>query len=120
MVRILAILFGIAFIFGGVAGYGVMPQFVENGLLFGYFEVDTIHNLVHIVTGVLAIMAATSYRLSKLFFILFGLIYAAAAVLGFWHQGDLYIMHADMADNYLHAGVAIIALLIGFSAKSRG
>lgn len=119
MVRILAVLFGIAFIFAGVAGYGIMPQFVENGLLFGFFEVDTIHNLVHIVTGVIAIMAATSFRLSKLFFIIFGLIYAVAAGYGFWHQGDLYIMQANMADNYLHAGVAVVALLIGFSAKSR-
>lgn len=117
MVRILAVLMGIAFIFAGVAGYGVMPQFVENGLLFGYFEVDTMHNLVHIATGVIAIMCATSFRLSKLFFILFGLIYAAVAGLGFWRQGDLYMMHVNMADNYLHAGIAVVSLLIGFSAK---
>lgn len=117
MVRILAVLFGIAFIFAGVAGYGVLPQFVENGLLLGYFEVNSLHNLIHIVTGVIAIMAATSFRLSKLFFIVFGLIYAVAAGLGFWLHGDLYMTHFNMADNYLHAVIAIIALLIGFSAK---
>lgn len=118
MIRILAVLFGIVFIFIGVAGYGVMPQFVENGLLLGYFEVDTLHNLVHIVSGVIAIMAATSFKLSKLFFILFGLFYAVIAGIGFWHQGDLYVIHVNMADNYLHAGIAVIALLIGFGAKS--
>ena len=117
MVRILAILMGIGFIFGGVAGYGVMPQFVEHGLLFGYFEVDTMHNLIHIATGVIAIMAATSHRLSRLFFIYFGLIYAAAAILGFWRHGDLFVMHVNMADNCLHAGVAVVALLIGFNTR---
>lgn len=118
MARMLAVLFGIGFIFAGVAGYGVMPQFVENGLLFGVFEVDAMHNMVHIATGVIAIMAATSARLSKLFFIVFGLIYAVVAGLGFWREGDLYVMHVNMADNYLHAGIAVLALLIGFKAKA--
>jgi len=119
LVRILAILFGIAFIFGGVAGYGIMPQFVENGLLLGYFEVNSLHNLIHVVTGVLAIMAATSFRLSKLFFIIFGLFYAAIAIVGFWRQGDVYLIHTNMADNCLNVVIAVIALFIGFSAKKR-
>lgn len=118
MVRILAVLVGIGFIFAGVAGYGVLPQFVENGLLFGLFEVNAMHNLVHIVSGVIAIMAATSFRLSKLYFILFGLVYGFVAFWGFWNNGDLYMMHVNMADNYLHAGIAAVSLLIGLSAKS--
>lgn len=117
MVRVLAVLFGIAMIFAGVAGYGVMPQFVENGLLLGYFEVNAVHNLIHIITGVIAIMAATSFKYSKLFFIVFGIIYAVVAIFGFVNDGDLYVMHVNMADNYLHVGIAVISLLIGFSAK---
>lgn len=117
MVRMLAILFGIGFIFIGVAGYGFMPQFVEHGLLLGFFEVSAMHNIFHIVTGVIAIMSATSYKASKLFFIIFGLIYAIVAGIGFWRGGDIYIMHVNMPDNFLHAAIAIISLLIGFSAK---
>ena len=66
MIRILAVLFGIAFIFGGVAGF--MPAFMTNGALFGIFEVDSMHNIVHIASGVIAIMCATSYKYSKLYF----------------------------------------------------
>ena len=119
MVRIWAVLFGIAFIFGGVAGYGVLPDMIKDGLLFGYFEVDAMHNLIHIATGVIAIMCATSATLSKMFFILFGLIYAAVAGIGFYYDGDMFgMMHMNNADNFLHTAVAVFALLIGFNAKT--
>jgi hypothetical protein len=119
MVRMLAFLVGIAFIFGGLVGYGVMPQFIENGLLFGYFGIDNISSIAYFVTGIAAIMSSTSSKLSKFFFILFGLIYAVAAGLGFWHQGNIYITTLIMANSYLYAGIAIIMLLIGFSSSSR-
>jgi hypothetical protein len=115
MLRIIAILFGIGFIFAGVAGF--LPQFISDGLLFGLFEVNTMHNIVHLVSGVLAIMAATSYKYAKLYFQIFGVIYAIVAIVGFWKGGDLYIMHMNMADNILHTGIAVIALYLGFSTK---
>lgn len=119
MVRIWAVLFGIAFIFGGVAGYGAMPQLLENGLLFGYFEIDPMHNLIHIATGVIAIMCATNATLSKSFFILFGLLYAVVAGLGFYYDGDLFgVMHVNTPDNFLHTAIAAFALLVGFNAKT--
>lgn len=113
MLRLLAILLGIAFIFAGVAGY--MPTFMKDGLLFGYFEVDSIHNIIHMVTGVLAIMAATSYRLTKIFFAVFGIIYAALGILGFWQGGNLFITHTNMASNIFHLVVGVIAIYLGFS-----
>ena len=115
MMRLLAFLFGAAFIFAGVAGY--LPQFVENDLLFGLFEVNNVHNLIHLVTGAVAILASTSYRLTKVFFALFGLIYTAVAILGFWNQGDLYLLHVNNADNIFHIVVGCIALYLGFSRR---
>jgi len=112
MTRFFAILFGIAFIFAGVAGF--LPTFKLDDLLFGYFTVSPMHNVVHIVTGVIAIMAATSHRLARLFFQLFGLIYTAVAVWGFWTNGDLVIMHLNVADNIFHIIVGVLGLLIGF------
>jgi len=117
MLRIIAILFGIAFIFAGVAGF--LPTFMKDGLLLGYFEVDTMHNIVHLATGVIAILVSTSYRYTKLFFILFGLVYTAIAIWGFWNNGDLIVMHVNMADNILHIVVGVIALYLGLSAKRR-
>ena len=119
MLRILAIIFGIAFIFAGVAGF--LPSFMPNGLLLGYFKVDTMHNLVHLISGVLAIMAATSYKYSKLYFQLFGIIYAIVTIIGFARNGNLnfVMIHLNMADNVLHLVISIVALYLGFFLKKR-
>ena len=113
--RMIAILFGIGFIFAGVAGF--LPQFTQNGLLFTLFEVSTMHNLADLVIGVIAIMAATSYYHSRLFFQVLGLVFAVVAIAGFALQGDLGFMkmHFNMADNILNIIIAAIALYLGFA-----
>ncbi|OGT55518.1 MAG: hypothetical protein A3F43_03135 [Gammaproteobacteria bacterium RIFCSPHIGHO2_12_FULL_42_10] len=116
MVRILAVLFGIAFIFMGVVGGGVFPRLIQNGLLYGYFSVDAMHNLVYLATGAASLIAAINRTVSKAFFILFGLGFAAIAGMGVARQGDIYFMHNALFDNYLFSGAAIIFLLIGLSA----
>ena len=114
LLRIIAILFGIGFIFVGSAGF--FPEFMQNGLLLGLFQVDTMHNIFHIVSGVLAIMAATSYRSTKLYFQIFGVIYALMTIVGFFWKGDMgfMVMPLNMADNILHLIIALIALYLGF------
>lgn len=115
MLRFFGILFGVVFIFVGVAGF--LPSFNPNGLLLGYFEVNSMHNFVHIVSGVIAIMAATSYRYTKLFFQVFGILYGVVAILGFARGGDLFMMHMNTADNFLHLVIAAVALYLGFLFK---
>src|SRR5438045_9347338 len=112
MIRLIAIIFGIVFISAGVAGF--MPALTTNGALLGMFEVDTIHNMVHIVSGVLAIMAATSLRLTKLYFLIFGIIYIVVAILGFVRGGDLLLMHVNMADNFLNLCIGIVSILLAY------
>lgn len=117
MLRALAILFGIAFIFAGVAGF--MPDFTTNGTLFGIFQVDTLHSIAHTATGVIAIMAATNYKFTKLFFQIFGIIYAVVAILGFWRGGDLFITTVNFADNLLHTVIGVVMLYLGFFVKKQ-
>lgn len=117
MLRMIAILFGIGFIFAGVAGF--LPNFTPNGFLFGVFAIGLMHNIVYLVSGVIAIMAATSYKYAKLYFRVFGIIYAIVAILGFIRGGDLYIMQMNMADNFLHLIISIIALYLGFFMKKK-
>ena len=112
MIRLIAVLFGIGFIFAGVAGY--LPAFTKEGLLFGLFEVDSMHNMVHLISGVIAIMAATSYRFTKIYFAVFGVVYTIVAIIGFWRNGDLFVMHVNMADNILHLVIGVISLYLGF------
>lgn len=117
MLRALAVIFGIVFIFAGVAGF--LPDFTQDGLLFGFFQVDSMHNIAHIATGVIAIMAATSFNFTKLFFQIFGIIYAVVAIVGFWRGGDLFIMNVNFADNILHTVIGVVMLYLGFFVKKQ-
>lgn len=111
-IRVLSVVFGIAFLAAGIAGY--MPMYVSDGNLFGVFEVNSMHNIVHIASGVIALLAATKTRYARLYFQVLGLVYGAVAIAGFVRGGDLFIMHANSADNVLHLVIAIAALYIGF------
>lgn len=111
-VRVLAYLFGLVLLLVGVLGF--MPAFTPNNLLFGYFAVNDLHNVFHIVTGVAALVLAMDTIYSKWFFRIFGLIYAAAAAVGFWHPDMMGMMTMNMADNILHTVIGIVSLFIGF------
>lgn len=117
MLRFFAILFGIAFIFGGVAGF--LPTFVDGNLLFGYFQVNTMHNIIHIASGVIAIMASTSIRYTRLYFQIFGVVYALTAIAGFWTGGDLMMMQVNLADNILHTVIGVVSMYLGFFVKHK-
>lgn len=119
MLRIAALLAGVAFIFAGVAGF--MPQFTSDGLLFGIFQVNEMHNLVHIVSGAIALFVALKATYSKLFFEIFGIIYAIVALLGFILNGDLsfIMMTFNLADNILHTGIAVVFLYLGFMTSTQ-
>ena len=105
---------GVVLTLVGVAGF-----FVDGGMLL-YFEVDPIHNVIHILSGVLAIGAVSmSEAYAALYLKVFGAVYALVAVLGFVMGGDILgIFMVNMADNYLHAAIALVSLVVGFSAKS--
>lgn len=114
-IRVLAYLFGLILLLVGVLGF--MPAFTPNNLLLGYFEVNDLHNIFHIVSGVAALILAMDSIYSRWFFRIFGLIYAAAAIVGFWHPDMMGMMTMNMADNVLHTVIAVVALFIGFAVR---
>ena len=112
--RFIAVLFGIAFIFAGAVGY--MSAFNDNGYLLGIFEVSNIHNILHIVSGVLAIMAATSFKFTKLYFSIFGFLYLVIASSSFKWGGSLLPMHVNLADSNFYLCIGVVLLLLGIFA----
>ena len=48
-------IFGVVFILIGVLGF--VPALNPGGLLLGIFEVNSFHNLVHILSGIAALAA---------------------------------------------------------------
>jgi uncharacterized membrane protein len=85
-------------------------------LLLGIFEVNSFHNLVHILSGIAALAAVLGGAYyAKLYFIVFGIVYALVTVLGFvTGNGLLGLIPVNMADNVLHLVIAASSLYLGF------
>lgn len=115
MLRTVASIFGIGFIVAGVLGYSSF--FAPNGMLLGVFAIDNMHNIVHIVSGIVALLAAMNEKYAQLYLQIFGVVYGLVAALGFTMDGNVLMMHMNMADNFLHLAIALIALYFGFAMK---
>ena len=115
MLKTFAIIFGAIFILVGALGF--IPTAAPDGHLLGIFHVNPAHNIVHLLTGAVALICGlSSSHASQLFFRIFGIIYGGVAVLGFI-MGDqplLGIIANNHADAWLHAGIAVVSLALGF------
>lgn len=127
MTKRLAVAFGVVFLIVGVLGFipGVAPVSETTGhsMLFGVFAVDAVHNWVHMLSGLAALFTGfASAHAARMYFRIFGVIYALVAVLGiFVGRGELLgIMAHNVPDVVLHLAIAIIALFIGFTPRFAG
>jgi hypothetical protein len=116
MAKTMAVLFGVVFLVVGILGF--VPAVTKDQMLLGIFHVNTAHNAVHLLSGVVALFCGmSSLGASRIYFRIFGLVYALVAVLGFLNPGDtmlLGLISNNMADTWLHVGIAAVSLLIGF------
>jgi hypothetical protein len=120
MLKRAAIIFGVAFIAAGILGF-VPGATTEDGRLLGLFEVNTLHNIVHLLSGAVALFAGyQSDNASRLYFQIFGVVYAFVAVIGLF-SGDRAIlgMAHNTADAVLHVVIAAVALYLGFGLRRR-
>jgi hypothetical protein len=118
MLKIAATIFGVAFLIAGLLGF--IPATAPNGMLLGVLHVNGAHNVVHLITGAVALFAAyKGLRASELFFQVFGVIYGLVAILGFL-AGDRLVLGMianNLADAWFHLIVAAVSLYLGFSKK---
>lgn len=116
MLKTLSIVFGIVFVTVGVLGF--VPGITSaDGHLLGIFHVNTVHNVVHLLSGAVALYAGMAgVEAARWYFRVFGLVYAAVAALGFVYgdQAILGLVANNMADTFLHVVIAAAALVIGF------
>lgn len=96
---------------------GILGFFVSGTLLI--FEVDALHNIIHLASGLLGLFAYNSSQsASRTFLIIFGLVYAAVTIIGFTMGGDILgLFHVNDADNYLHLAIAAVCLVVGFGSS---
>lgn len=109
MNKVLVQISGAFFLFIGVLGFFQNP-------LMGIFAVDTMHNIVHIVSGIAAIgFAITGEGGARTFGKVFTVVYGLVTVLGFIAPDMIRsMMTMNMADNYLHLVLTVLFAYIGF------
>ena len=104
----------LGFIFGGSnfdTGAGV------QGDEFIVFEVNGWHNIVHIASGLLLLLAAPKGPLAATVATAFGAVYAIVTVWGFVDGNDvLGLIPVNTADNLLHVALTVAALFVGLTA----
>ncbi len=90
--------------------------FFAQGSVLG-FAVDTTHNVIHLVTGLLGIWYGTrNESQAKMYAKVFGVIYGLVTIIGFVQSDTvLNLFGVNVADNILHLILAVIWLWLGFA-----
>src|SRR5215471_6616580 len=115
MSKKLGVLWGILFVLGGILGF--VPAVTKDGMFLGVFMVNTPHNILHLASGLIFLIAAAlGAKAVRWWFIIFGLFYAAMSVIGFV-VGDALILNAisnSKVDSWGHGFLGLILFLTGF------
>lgn len=126
--RIIGIIFLLIGIMGFIPGLvhppTIAPEAVNlaftdrYGLLMGLFPINLLHNVVHLLVGLLGILASISLDSSRLYSGVLALFYGVLAVFGLFPptQSMLGLVPLFGNDIWLHAGTAAIAAYFGFIA----
>jgi len=125
MAKTFGMLFGIVFLAVGILGF--VPGVTTTGsdgmpMLLGIFMVNTAHSFVHIASGVVFLLASMSGAgAARLWFQIFGAIYAVVAILGFMTPNGmlLNLISNNPADTWLHVVLAVAMLAIGFGTPKQ-
>jgi hypothetical protein len=125
MAKTFGMLLGIVFLAVGILGF--VPGITTTGadgmpMLLGIFMVNTTHSVVHIASGVVFLLASMSGAgAARLWFQLFGVIYAIVAILGFMTPNGMLLglISNNPADTWLHVVLAVAMLAIGFGTPKQ-
>ncbi|MBA4148620.1 MAG: DUF4383 domain-containing protein [Verrucomicrobia bacterium] len=114
MLSTAARIYGVLFLILGMLGF--IPAATPNEHLFGLFHVNAAHNVIHLLTGAVALSVGfTGDRASKIFFLTFGIIYGLISFLGFLAGSrPLFgFMAHNIADAWLHLAIAAVSIFLG-------
>lgn len=115
--RMISITYGITFIAVGLLGFIPNPLISSEGI----FAVNTAHNIVHMLLGIVFIAGTLKFPgYENRLLIIMGLGGIAVTILGFLTTGNLMlgIIHANIADHWLHLGLGIVILASGVIFKN--
>ena len=89
--------------------------------LFGIFQVSVLHNLLHLLFGVLGLLAARRATAAKLFLVVGGIAYLALWIYGMVVPEDstANFVPLNSADDWLHLGLGVGMVLLGLVLPRR-
>ena len=132
--RLFALIVGIVYLLVGIAGFipglreaedfaGLTVE-ANSGRLLALFPVNVLHNIVHLLIGVLGVLAYRTYDASRTYSRALAIVYAVLAIMGLIRAADLHLtfglipLHSH--DIWLHALTAAIAAYFGFGPVEAG
>ena len=118
MVKTAAILFGLVFLVVGILGF--VPAITKDEMLLGIFHVNFAHNIVHLASGAVFLLCGMAGAgPSRMFFRIFGIVYALVAALGFYNgdQPIFGLISNNMPVVWLHVVLALVMLFLGFGTS---
>ncbi|GAB3618557.1 DUF4383 domain-containing protein [Okibacterium endophyticum] len=120
--RLVAVIFGAVYLLVGLLGWlatsGIGFISTEGGLLLGVFEVNPLHNIVHLLIGAALLIAGLKgVSAAKGMNITVGAVYLLVGIIGFFIADTAAnILALNTADHFLHLASAIILLAVGLAA----
>jgi hypothetical protein len=113
-----ALVFGVVYVVIGIAGFFVTGFDDFAGETYGdkllLFPVNPLHNIVHLLVGLMWIGGSRTHATAKSVNTLIGVVYLATAILGFAGVLTfLAIEDAGSSDNWLHLASGLLSLGFG-------
>jgi hypothetical protein len=123
--RMLGIVFGVVYLIIGILGFVVSNGgaffATSGGKIVGIFEVNTFHNVAHLVIGVVLVIGGLAgARVAKGINSTIGAAYLLLGVAGlFLVNTSANILAINTADNVLHFASAAVLLAVGIGADKQ-
>lgn len=131
LVRRLAVAVAAVFVLVGVAGFvpGITTRLgditvaghTSGARLFGVFQVSILHNLVHLLFGVVGLALARTVAGARVFLVGGGAVYLVFWLYGLavGHRSAANVVPFDAADNWLHLGLGLGMIVLGLGVGDR-
>jgi hypothetical protein len=110
-------LIGGVLLVAGIIGFFYSASFGSPGsvdAVLGILDVNAWHNLVHIASGVLGLLAfASGPRASRTYALVFGVVYIVVSIWGFIignHESILGFIPVNTEDNILHLILGVLGI----------
>jgi hypothetical protein len=117
------LLAGLALLLAGAFGFISDSSFdtgdgVQGDLFLG-FEVNAIHNLIHVASGLVLLAASPRRASARVVAIGFGVVYGLVATVGLIDGNDVFgLIPINSADNLLHIALAALGVITGLISRA--